>query len=400
MEMSLISLQDEEAQEHFESMNFKKRARDQLVQSKLAKGIVVRFGQEGDSPLSEQSELLSVDKTIDMHGDEFIGKYKVIDELGAGAFGTVYKVVDTETLRPYAMKVQEIKNIKKKLSFGSGEEEAHKLIREEMEMMKKIHHPKLVNLYEAIQSLDEQTLYLIMDLADLGYIGSKRYCHFYKLPSAVLPEDMLRRHMRDVLSGIFYLHNVAKIIHCDLKPENILTTKDGRCMITDFGVSRIFNMINPVISTNRGTRLFMGPEVTHERFASGRALDVWALGVTVFLLATGKYPFLSYDKQEFTKLLQDSEPEYPQHLSPPLLAFIKACLVKQPAKRATVIDLISHTWITKDGTDPIEDLNPAEVEVSEMEIEHQMNSMAIGTFFTVFSKLKKKGRDVQNKAVK
>ena len=93
---------------------------------------------------------------------------------------------------------------------------------------------------------------------------------------------LLRQHFRECISGLFYLHNVVKVVHLDIKPENILVDKDGVSKFADFGVSRFFDKKTEWLSSVSGTRTYHAPEsFTQTRFR-GRPLDIWALGVTFY----------------------------------------------------------------------------------------------------------------------
>ena len=90
----------------------------------------------------------------------------------------------------------------------------------------------------------------------------------------------------------------------------------------------------------------------------GRLNDIWACGITLFYMATGKYPFVSSEHSKLYRLIQNSEPDYPPEIiNSPLHDLICRLLKKQPEDRITLAQIKEHIWITKGGSEPLEDVN-------------------------------------------
>ncbi|XP_051521444.1 uncharacterized protein LOC127422083 isoform X6 [Myxocyprinus asiaticus] len=106
-------------------------------------------------------------------------------------------------------------------------------------------------------------------------------------------EDQARHYFRDIVLGIEYLH-YQKIVHRDIKPSNLLLGDDGHVKIADFGVSNQFEGNDALLSSTAGTPAFMAPETLSDnrKSFSGKALDVWAMGVTLYCFVYGKCPFI------------------------------------------------------------------------------------------------------------
>ncbi|KAL6032143.1 hypothetical protein STEG23_002774 [Scotinomys teguina] len=146
--------------------------------------------------------------------------------------------------------------------------------------MRTLDHPNVISLFQLIQS--EKRTYLIMELV-------KGHLYDYIKKSGYLQEDDAWRIFRQMLNAMSYCHELG-IIHRDLKPDNIMVDGNGHVTVIDFGLG---TKIKPgqKIMFPVGTYEFGAPEqLLHERY-NGPKADVWALGVTLNIMATGKYPF-------------------------------------------------------------------------------------------------------------
>lgn len=195
---------------------------------------------------------------------------------------------------------------------------------------------------------ESDRLYLILDYLPGGPVGESR-----ALIDA-LPIAELRRCMRDMASGLAYLHSRC-VVHRDMKPANILRSTagpGGRFVIADFGVSFVFEGEDDTSSGRVGTLPFKPPEAHDSKGGafSGRRADVWSMGATAYQLAFGCLPFFAEDPLEFALLVRDSPVEVPTTLGEPLLeALLRAILVKDPAARPTASEVRQHEWLRESG---------------------------------------------------
>ncbi|KIY44205.1 kinase-like protein [Fistulina hepatica ATCC 64428] len=186
-------------------------------------------------------------------------------------------------------------------------------IRKEIAIMKKLYHPNVVRLYEVIDDPLKTKIYMVMERLRGGEVLWTRN------DRPILTVEQVRRIMRDVILGIQYLHHQG-IIHRDIKPGNLLYSDDRRQVkIADFGVAHFSHALrleaagsdslqntDPILlddtelSKRAGTPPFLAPEVVYEyaehstngRPAITKAIDIWALGVTLYALLFGKLPFV------------------------------------------------------------------------------------------------------------
>ncbi|KAA8594170.1 hypothetical protein FQN60_005004 [Etheostoma spectabile] len=205
-------------------------------------------------------------------------------------------------------------------------------------------------------------------------------------------EEQARFYFRDVVLGIEYLH-YHKIIHRDIKPSNLLLGDDGHVKIADFGVSNEFEGTDAMLSGTAGTPAFMAPEMMteYEQSFSGKALDVWAMGVTLYCFIFGKCPF--YD--EYIVSLHNKIKNKPVEplISSELKELINRMLDKNPLTRITIPEIKLHMWVTENGSNPLplEEEHCTAVEVTEEEVQNSVKLIpSLSTVILVKSMLRKR----------
>ena len=163
------------------------------------------------------------------------------------------------------------------------------LIQQEIAIMKKLHHSNLVCLYEVLDDPAEDSLYMVLEMCKKGVImkvGMNETADPYE------PESC-RCWFRDLVLGIEYLH-AQGVAHRDIKPDNLLLTHDDVLKIVDFGVSEMFEKNSDMTTVkSAGSPAFLPPELCTAQHGgiSGKAADVWSIGVTLYCLYFGKVPF-------------------------------------------------------------------------------------------------------------
>lgn len=164
-------------------------------------------------------------------------------------------------------------------------------------------------------------------------------------------EEVTRRHFRDLVQGLEYLH-YHNIIHRDIKPGNLLLTEQGRVKLSDFGSARYFPDGDDVVSDSAGTRLFFAPEACIQGNSySGKKADVYAAGVVLYLLIFAKAPFESPVDFELLEKIKDEEPDFESRsdVSSELIDLLKQLLCKEPELRPGLEEVMNHPWFTDGG---------------------------------------------------
>ncbi|KAA6401366.1 MAG: putative Calcium/calmodulin-dependent protein kinase kinase 2 [Streblomastix strix] len=299
-------------------------------------------------------------------GKELINQFEILRELGEGSFGKVVLCRDVnQQYSRLAMKI-----IRKFSSKKSSSENKAYLddIRREVAIMKRLDHPNIVHLYEVIDDPNSDKMYLVMEYLPGGPVLNK--------DSSSLSEHRCRIYMRDIVMGLEYCHDNG-IIHHDLKPENILIGQDGHLRICDFGVSIICRNDDKE-TVLRGTPPFLAPEViirsqTKQPFA-GKPVDIWALGITLYMMVFNRAPFKGHQIQETFKLIVHQKLSFPFRLSNELTDFLNKILDKNPDTRINMDEIKVHPWLTNFGQEPF----PAKlkgIEITQKELDDAFTSI-------------------------
>ncbi|KAL2297257.1 hypothetical protein Nmel_016553, partial [Mimus melanotis] len=172
-----------------------------------------------------------------------------------------------------------------------------------------------------------------------------------------------------------------KIIHRDIKPSNLLLGDDGHVKIADFGVSNQFEGNDAQLSSTAGTPAFMAPEAISQtgKSFSGKALDVWAMGITLYCFVCGKCPFIDEYILGLHNRIKTKPVEFPEEaqISDELKELILRMLDKNPETRITVPEIKVHPWLSRGGAEPLplEEEHCSMVEVTEEEVKNSVKTI-------------------------
>lgn len=212
--------------------------------------------------------------------------------------------------------------------------------------MKIVSHPNIVNLIEVIDDPDTDHFYMVLE-----YVEGKWDCDGSGPPGG-LGEAIARKYLRDIVSGLMYLHS-HNIVHMDIKPQNLLVTQNGTVKIADFSVSQVFEGDNDELRRSPGTPVITAPECCLGLTYHGKAADTWAVGITLYCMIMGKFPFIGETLQEtYDKIVND--PIYvPDDLNSQLCNLLEGLLCKDPDERLTLEMVAEHPWVIgEDGPLP------------------------------------------------
>lgn len=226
------------------------------------------------------------------------GLYDLDKTLGRGHFAVVKLARHVFTGEKVAVKVID----KTKLdSLATGH------LFQEVRCMKLVQHPNIVRLYEVI---DTQTkLYLILELGD----GGDMYDYIMKHEEG-LSEDLAKKYFAQIVHAISYCHKLH-VVHRDLKPENVVFfEKQGLVKLTDFGFSNKFQP-GKKLTTSCGSLAYSAPEILLGDEYDAPAVDIWSLGVILFMLVCGTPPFQEANDSETLTMIMDCKYTVPKHVS-------------------------------------------------------------------------------------
>ncbi|XP_029168752.1 calcium/calmodulin-dependent protein kinase type IV-like isoform X2 [Nylanderia fulva] len=221
--------------------------------------------------------------------------------------------------------------------------EDRRTVQREVEIMRRLQHPRLIQLYDAIDA--GKQIYVILELIDGGELFERVIDDDF-----VLTERSCAVFMRQICEGMEFMHS-QKILHLDLKPENILClTKEGnRIKIIDFGLAREYDP-NKKLQVLFGTPEFVAPEVVNFD-QIGFGTDIWSIGVICYVLLSGLSPFMGDTDIEtmanVTIAKYDFDHEAFAEISEDAKDFIRCLLVKDKEKRMTAAQCREHRWLAR-----------------------------------------------------
>jgi predicted Ser/Thr protein kinase len=256
-----------------------------------------------------------------------IGRYEVIRELGRGAMGTVFLARDTALGRLVALK-----SFRLDLHTNGDLEDSGVLRRRtlrEAQQAGALSHPNVVTIYDVVESTSESTFHIVMEYVEGEGLDARMREHGPMKLADVAPL------VTQIAYALDHLH-ARGIVHRDVKPGNVLVAEDGRVKITDFGIARSEDPAATLDTQIYGTPYYMAPEQIQGQPPDGRS-DVFALGVVVYEMLTGKRPFPGATVAEVAHQVVYSGPIEPEVDGQPLPKgvhdLLARALAKDPALR-------------------------------------------------------------------
>lgn len=281
------------------------------------------------------------------NGQKVVNKYIIKGDLGKGTFGRVKLCQSEEDNKLYAVKIMHKTFVQR---MAGKEDQLQDVLRREVAIMKKLNHRNVVKLVEVIDDPSSEKMYLVQEYVQHNLMDEVTRANG-------LNEEVARKYMRDLLSGLHYLH-FHKVIHRDIKPENILVSAEGVAKIADFGTARMIMNESETLSGAKGTPAFMAPEMFNIGATyTGPSVDVWSLGATLYMMVIGRPPWLADNEIVLAEKVQRDELKFPKEsertMEPHLKNLIQRMLTKDPSQRLTLHDCFNHDWITKEGSEPL-----------------------------------------------
>lgn len=250
-----------------------------------------------------------------------VAHFRVLEPLGAGGMGVLYRAVDTRLGRMVALKF-----LLPHLTLDSSSKE--RFLRE-AHLAAALDHPNLCTIHEASESEDGR-LFLAMPL----YPGETLRARLSREGSLSIDETL--KIARQVAEGLACAHG-AGIVHRDLKPGNLMLLPDGTVKILDFGLARSVDQHLTGSGVLLGTAAYMAPEQIEGRQSDGRS-DLWALGVVTYEMLTGRRPFDGSSETAVARAILHDEPTTPSSLRSGIPAALEELvlllLCKDPELRA------------------------------------------------------------------
>ena len=333
--------------EKLNNKNIKEEKKEEPIEGKK----FIRKGKRSTTLIEKSKlakQLLTAEMNIQVNQEQLIiqekgnpsKKYKPIQLIGSGSFGSVYEAKNTIFQNTVALKV-----IKKDPNNELDEQE----IRNEIDILKKLSHPNIVKIYEFY--ISNSHYYIVTEFCKDGELFSYIKNKYSENQLAVL--------FYQVFSGLWYLHD-HKILHRDIKLENIMISKKEKdnvngeelfwAKIIDFGTAKIFEK-NKKERDVVGSSYYIAPEVLKQNY--NEKCDTWSVGVILYMMLVGRAPFDGKDDEEIICKINSGEynskePRLLKH-SPEVRDLVKKLLQKDTNKRYSAQEALNHPWFQKFG---------------------------------------------------
>ena len=287
-----------------------------------------------------------------------ITDFEQIANLGTGGYGKVNLYRHKVTGAEYAVKLIDKTKFENKLQ--------KELFAREVEMMYKIRHPNIVRLYTHFE--DDTNCYIALEYIKKGNL----YSYTQSMPNKVLDAATTAHFVVDLISALYYLHNMnPPIIHRDIKPENLLVGNNGQLKLTDFGGSNYLEGGN-VRYTTCGTQIYHSPEMLLKKGYDTR-VDIWAIGILIFELMVGRPPFKSDSEHSMEDNIVNLRINWPSTMNLLAKNLVSKLLKLEPDQRPTLKEILEHQFILSYVQNPSSRLIlPSEVIIKPFVISKQL----------------------------
>ena len=279
----------------------------------------------------EIDDNIIIEKIQTNTGEPYIKKYKKIRLLGKGGFARCYELFDEETHKSYAVKI-----IKKTSLIKSRTKQ--KLI-SEIKIHKSLNHENIVKFEHYFE--DAENVYVLLEL-----------CYNQTLHELVkrrkkLTELEAQYYVFYIVKTLQYLHNL-KIIHRDLKLANIFLTENMQIKLGDFGLATQLEFDGERKRSLCGTPNYIAPEILNGKTGHSFEVDIWCIGIILYILLIGKPPFETNNALETYKRIKSKNFSFPQgeRISIPAKELIESILVTEPYKRPSLQEILESDFMT------------------------------------------------------
>ncbi|KAI8073091.1 kinase-like domain-containing protein [Gongronella butleri] len=274
-----------------------------------------------------------------------IWKFRILRLLGAGAFASVYLALDTDTGdKTSAIKMIRKENMLQNLRVKSS-------IEREVAVLQHLHHPGIVRLQATMEI--EHHVCLVLEYVEGGelfdFVQEKRMLDV----NGNVDEPLVRGLFVQLADVVQWMHT-QNVVHRDLKIENVLLSTDDNgqatLKITDFGLARVIDPAQPMLTTRCGSEEYAAPEIVQGIGYDGRKTDTWALGIILYALLVASLPFKSKNgSSSVTHLfyqIMEATLRWPKTLalSDAAKQVVQALLMRRPEQRIALADLPQLPW--------------------------------------------------------
>lgn len=255
--------------------------------------------------------------------------YAIGKQVGAGAYAAVCFGLHKETNRRVAIKIYE--------KYKLLDPQRRKSVRCEIRLMERLRHPNIILFHEALDT--PKQIYLVMEFVG----GGSMHHYLKKRPGRRLEDQGAKRLFYQTCMGLKYLHD-RHIVHRDIKLENILMTEAADVKIIDFGFSTIVPP-GKKLKIFCGTPSYMSPEIVARKEYSGYCADIWAMGVLLYALLCGSFPFRGQNDRDLYRKVVRGVYITPDHVESAVRSLMSRMLVTDMGRRPSIDEVLADQWL-------------------------------------------------------
>ncbi|XP_068440408.1 serine/threonine-protein kinase SIK3 homolog isoform X2 [Clinocottus analis] len=282
-----------------------------------------------------------------------VGHYEIERTIGKGNFAVVKLATHIITKAKVAIKIVDKTQL---------DEENLKKIFREVQIMKLLKHPHIIRLYQVMET--ERMIYLVTEYASGGEIFDHLVAH------GRMAEKDARKKFKQIVAAVHFCH-CRNIVHRDLKAENLLLDHNLNIKIADFGFSNLFSR-GQLLKTWCGSPPYAAPELFEGKEYDGPKVDIWSLGVVLYVLVCGALPFDGSTLQNLRARVLSGKFRIPFFMSTDCEYLIRHMLVLEPSRRLTMDQINKNKWMRLGDPDPEFDRLIAECEQVKTEREVEL----------------------------
>ncbi|XP_061574943.1 serine/threonine-protein kinase SIK3 homolog isoform X3 [Cololabis saira] len=282
-----------------------------------------------------------------------VGHYEIERTIGKGNFAVVKLATHVITKAKVAIKIVDKTQL---------DDENLKKIFREVQIMKMLKHPHIIRLYQVMET--ERMIYLVTEFASGGEIFDHLVAH------GRMAEKDARKKFKQIVAAVHFCH-CRNIVHRDLKAENLLLDHNLNIKIADFGFSNLFSR-GQLLKTWCGSPPYAAPELFEGKEYDGPKVDIWSLGVVLYVLVCGALPFDGSTLQNLRARVLSGKFRIPFFMSTDCEYLIRHMLVLEPSRRLTMEQICKNKWMRHGDPDPEFDRLIAECEQVKTEREMEL----------------------------
>ena len=280
-----------------------------------------------------------------MTEDPVIKGYRLVKELGNGAFSRVFQVMNEDTKEVFAAKIYDSKKLSRRTL--TNDDPPLVLVQRELEIMIKYPYKYVINLVDVFNDPITNSLIFILPFAPLGNIKTMIEHH-------MLTKAKLRICFLEIAMGLAFLHE-NNVVHRDIKPDNILALSYEHFILSDLSVSQEIRDGDKLYDT-KGSPAFLSPEECEGHPFYPKPADVWSFGISLYACIFGAFPFDIGNCIDFSignplvmikEKLKSKKLTFPKTSDLQLVDLLKKILVKNPQKRLQFSQIVQHSWFDK-----------------------------------------------------